>query len=161
MALALLLFGFAFVAIGVRNTQSQISGLLASDFSGAGSFWYFIAGIAAAGALGFYTPLRGASRGLILLLIVVLILSNEGFFAQLQLALKNPTPSAAPAPPAAPTASVIDSQAVAPQSTMTYPGQAASPTAPGFTIPGLTFPGQGATPTIPKAPGFTYPGQGG
>lgn len=143
MALALLLFGFAFVAIGVRNTQSQISGLLASDFSGAGSFWYFIAGIAAAGALGFYTPLRGASRGLILLLIVVLILSNEGFFAQLQLALKNPTPSTAPAPPAAPTASVIGSAASAVNQALGGPANSA------LNNPQLTAPVPDVTNIVP------------
>jgi hypothetical protein len=161
VALALLIFGFAFVAIGVRNTLSTASRLVSTDFSGAGSFWYFIAGIFIVGALGFYTPLRGASRGVILLLILVLILSNEGFFAQLLAALKSPAAATADAAPAAPAPSIINSEAVAPKSALTYPGQAASPTFPGFSIPGLTFPGQGATPSIPKAPGFTFPGQGG
>lgn len=93
MGIALLIIGLALVSTGVKNTQGALSAQLKSDFSGAGSFWYFIAGIFGLGAVGYYAPLQGASRLLIVLVILVLLLDNKGFFANLQSALGNPTPS--------------------------------------------------------------------
>ena len=107
MALALLIFGFAFVAVGVRNTQAELSALIGADFSGANSFWTYIAGIFAAGAIGYYPPMREASRLTITLIVVVLLLDNQGVFEQLQKTLAAP-PSSAPTPaPGAASPSII------------------------------------------------------
>ena len=101
MPLALLLTGLTLTSVGIQGTQATLTGLLASDLTGAGSFWYYIAGIFAVGSLGYYPPTQGVSRLLIVLIILVLLLSNEGFWVALQNGIK--TPTAAAAPPATPT----------------------------------------------------------
>ena len=98
MGFALLIIGLALVSSGLQNTYPTLGATLKSDFSGTGSFWYFITGIFAVGALGYYEPLKGASRLFILLIVIVLMFDNQGFFAQLRAALSSPKPSAKGAP---------------------------------------------------------------
>lgn len=130
MGIALLLIGLALVSSGIQNTQGQLGTLIAGDFSGAGSFWYFIAGLFAVGSVGYYQPLQGASRLLLGLIILVLLLNNKGFFAQLQSALNSPKASLTPASPVQPSTSNIV-------------GQSASATSSAFPegVPGLNITG--------------------
>lgn len=90
MALALFFIGLILVITGVKGTQGQLASLLASEFTGAGNFWAFIFGIFFLGALGYYPPLRNTSRMLIGLTLLVLILSNGGFWQNLVAAVNNP-----------------------------------------------------------------------
>jgi hypothetical protein len=102
MQIALILIGVLLLATGVQGTQGSLASQLASDFgTGSGSFWYFIVGIFAVGALGYYQPFGGASKWLLALVILVLLVANEGFFTQLQAALSQPLP-ASPVAPALP-----------------------------------------------------------
>lgn len=106
MQVALIIIGAVLLSVGFQGptAMSTLAGLLQSDFTGAGSFWYFVVGIFAAGALGYYSPFSGASKLLLLLIILVLFLSNGGFFAQLTAALQAPKPANLPeSNPAAPT----------------------------------------------------------
>lgn len=105
MALAIIIIGLLLVSVGIQDKQAQLGSLLKSDFTGAGSFWYFVAGLFIVGALGYWSPFRTASRGLILLILVVLILSNRGVFANLQSALSSPAASAPAASSSAAAAS--------------------------------------------------------
>lgn len=102
METALVLIGAILVVTGLQGTQGALASQLSSDLSGAGSFWYFIAGISAAGALGYYAPLSGASKLLLFLIVLVLLLSNQGFFAQLQAAVAGAGSVAGPVAPALP-----------------------------------------------------------
>lgn len=97
MAIGLILIGLMLISVGVQGTQTTLGPLLKSDFSGAGSFWYFIMGIIIVGAIGYYQPMQGVSRLIILLLVLVLLLTNGGFWSQLQAAIN--APAAAPAAP--------------------------------------------------------------
>jgi len=101
MGIALLLIGLALVSSGIRNTQGQLASALQTDFTGSGSFFYYIAGLFAIGAIGYYSPLRGASRLFIALVVIVMLIDNNGFLTQLQSAIQNPTPSQAPPAPIA------------------------------------------------------------
>lgn len=134
MGIALIVIGVLFISTGIRNTGAQFATLITSDFTGAGSFWYFIFGIFLAGALGYYSPLQGASRLLIGLLILVFLLSNQGFFSALQSALAAPTQA-----PAGPS-SVQPVGAPAP---MTIPA-----------APSLGFPGLSSNPFAGLIPGL-------
>lgn len=96
MALGLILIGFILIAAGVKGTQGEIARLLATEFTGAGNFWFFIAGIFLLGSIGYYTPLRGTSRLLIFLTLLVFVLTNGGFWEKLVQGLGSPI--AAPAP---------------------------------------------------------------
>lgn len=90
MALALFFIGLILVVSGIKGTQSQLATLLASEFTGDNNFWAFIVGIFFLGALGYYPPLRNTSRLLIGLVLVVLVLSNGGFWQKLTAAIGNP-----------------------------------------------------------------------
>lgn len=108
MAFALIIIGLALISTGVQNTQSQLTAAVASDFTGAGSFWYWIAGAIAAGAIGYYSPFQGASRLFLGLIILVFLLDNTGFFAAFASAIQNPVaaPSNAGSAPSAGAAAV-------------------------------------------------------
>lgn len=127
MALALIVIGLALISSGVQNTQAQLTALLAADFTGAGSFWYYILGISAAGAVGYYQPLQGTSRLLILLLLLVLLLDNNGFFSALSSAVANPV-AATPTPaPVTTGVAATASSVLAPSGIITGNGGASAP----------------------------------
>lgn len=99
MPFALLFLGLMLISVGAQGTQAQLGTQLETDFSGAGSFWYYIIGLFLCGLIGYYQPLKGASRLFLGLIILVLLLSNQGFWSQLQTALSSPTAATAPTTP--------------------------------------------------------------
>lgn len=100
MPLALIIIGSVLIITGFRNTQGEFGALLASDFSGSGNFFMYILGIAVLGGAGSNKTLQAPSRLLIVLVLLVLLLSNQGFFAQLSAALSGTiTPATAPQTP--------------------------------------------------------------
>lgn len=139
MAIGLILIGLMLISIGVQGTQTQFGALVKSDFSGAGSFWYFIVGIFIVGAIGYYQPMQGVSRLIIVLLVLVLLLTNGGFWSQLQAAIASSgiAPGTAPAgPPVAPNSGGV--------------GGGLGSLTPGFGS------NSGATP-VPSTPGIVGP----
>lgn len=102
MALLLLIGGVVLVDVAIRNTWQQIGTLLASDFTGSGSFLYWVAAVAAIGAVGYARPFASFSNLFLALLVVVFFLKNgTGFFSQLQSALSS-APAATPGTPLQP-----------------------------------------------------------
>jgi hypothetical protein len=96
MPLALLFIGILLVVSGIRNTQSTLGSLLAGDFSGKGNFLYWVAGVGAIGSLGYAKPLQNVSRLFLFLIVLVMLLSDNGFFAQITSALstaRKPAPT--------------------------------------------------------------------
>jgi len=103
MPIALLVIGIIVVLAGVKNTASQVGAQIAGDFSGAGSFWYWIVAVLIIGGLGYYQPLKPVSHLFLLLIVLVFVLSNGGIYAQLVQAIQNPQPAPAnPVPGSAP-----------------------------------------------------------
>ena len=90
MSFVFIIIGAIFLIAGVRDKQDELWALLQKDFSpsqqaqGQHSFlpWFFA--ILVIGALGYVENLKELSRAFLVLVIVVLFLSNNGFFAQLQ-----------------------------------------------------------------------------
>lgn len=127
-------FAFAFVGllifvIGIRGTHREAIELIRADFTGQGNFFTWIGAIMGIGALGYIKPIEPISKAFLSLVILVMFLSNEGFFARFQQQVFNRA-----TPPATPTAA---------------PGQApqaGAPTAPAA-IPAL--------PSIPNLPSTT------
>lgn len=107
MPYALILFGAILLVAGVRNTYGQLWTLVKGDFTGENSFLPWIAAVAVVGGLGYIPRLRPLSIAFMTLLLLVLVISNNGVFNQLQQFIKSggsaqsPTPvttgSAAPA----------------------------------------------------------------
>ena len=98
MAMFFILFGVVLVVAGTRNTQGTLWTLLEGDFTGSGNFVYWFLSILVIGARGYIKPLRPFANMLLALLIVVLLISNQGFFDKFQQAISDfraikPTPS--------------------------------------------------------------------
>lgn len=120
MPVALLIIGVILAIVGLRDRQAQLGAQLAADFSGAGSFWTFVGGVGAVGALGLYAPARDVSRAMLGLIVLVFILSNRGVFANLQAALASPQ-SAAPATGSSATAAPTGTSAPNYTSALPFP----------------------------------------
>lgn len=96
MPFALLLIGAVLIVAGIRNKLTDLGSLLVGDFSGANNFFYWMAGIAAIGSLGYYKPMQETSRLFLALVVLSMLLADQGFFTQLVAALqsvKAPTPA--------------------------------------------------------------------
>jgi hypothetical protein len=89
MPYALLLAGALLVVAAVRNTQADLFALLKGDFTGPKNFVFWFSSIMAVGSLGYIPKLKPLSNALLVLVVVVLFLSNKGFFAQLEQQLKS------------------------------------------------------------------------
>lgn len=84
MPFALLFIGILFLVLGIRDTQKEFVTLIHGDFTGAGNFIYFIVALLVIGALGYIPKLKPLSDAFLVLVLVVIFLSNKGFFAQFQ-----------------------------------------------------------------------------
>lgn len=82
MPFALLIVGVLLVTSGVRNTYADLFTLVKGDLTGSGSFLHWALAILIIGAVGYVDELKPFSRAFMALLIVVLFLSNGGFFAK-------------------------------------------------------------------------------
>jgi len=78
---------FVIIAVGVlllvaayRNTQSELFALVKNDLVGSPSYLTWILVIGAIGAVGYIRPLKPISTAFLVLVIIVLFLSNGGFF---------------------------------------------------------------------------------
>lgn len=102
MPLLFLGTGLVLIVAGVKGNPTGLWTLIKSDFSGTDSFVYWMTSILALGALGYVPQLKNLSRLFIILVLVVLVLDNKGFFAQLQSYL-NSTSSSSTSSTAAPS----------------------------------------------------------
>lgn len=112
MPLLLIGTGLVLVLTGLNGDAPALYELLASDFSGPGSFIYWLLAMLVLGALGYIKGLENLSKLFLILVIIVLFLDNGGFFTQFQAFLKqtqgttaSTTGAATPATPAAPSVS--------------------------------------------------------
>jgi len=76
------------IVTGSRGTYRQFGTLVAGEFTGDRNFLYFAAGIGAVGAIGYINALRTFSRLFLTLILIGIVVSNKGFFANLQAAIK-------------------------------------------------------------------------
>jgi hypothetical protein len=82
MPFVLLVVGLALVISAYQNTQSQLYALLVQDFTGQGSFTVWVIAILVIGGLGYIKPIKPITDAFLILVIIVLFLSNGGFFAK-------------------------------------------------------------------------------
>jgi len=80
MPLALLVIGIIFLVAAIRGTQDDLFDILKDDFAGSNSFLIWGLAFFIIGAAGYYRPLLPLSRAFMVLIVVVLFLSNQGFF---------------------------------------------------------------------------------
>jgi hypothetical protein len=80
MPLALLTIGVIFLIAAVRGTHQLLFDTLKDDFTGPNNFIYWGLALFVISAAGYYKPLRPLSNAFMLLVVLVLFLSNRGFF---------------------------------------------------------------------------------
>lgn len=80
MPLALLVIGLVFLIAAVRGTHGLLFETLKDDFTGPNNFIYWGLALFVISAAGYYRPLRPLSNAFMLLVVLVLFLSNRGFF---------------------------------------------------------------------------------
>lgn len=89
------LFGLILIVAGTRGRVNSGSPSLVSlvkdDFTGTNPFWKWMLAILLIGAIGYIPNLRPISRGFMVLVIVVFLLSNQGLFTQLTNTFKSGT----------------------------------------------------------------------
>lgn len=76
--------GLIFILAGLKGNAGQLYNLLAQDFTGKNNYIYWMVSILVLGSLGYVPSLQKLSRLFLILVLLVLLLDNKGFFAQLQ-----------------------------------------------------------------------------
>jgi hypothetical protein len=102
MPFALVGIGLILIVTGVRDTYGQLGAQLTKDFTGSQNFTVWILAIGSVGALGYVRELRTFSHYFLALILLSLILANQGFFQKFTTQWK-----AGPTIPTAPTDSAI------------------------------------------------------
>lgn len=88
MPFALVVIGLLLVVTGARGTQKEFGDLLYKDFTGPGNFTYWLVSLGAIGALGYIDELRTFSRLFMALIIIAMIVKNQGLFDKFTQALQ-------------------------------------------------------------------------
>lgn len=89
MPFALVFVGLLLIVVGAKGTQGAFASELTEDFTGPGNFIWWIAAIGSVGALGYVPSLRKFSIVFMSLILVAMLISNQGFFQKLSDALKS------------------------------------------------------------------------
>jgi hypothetical protein len=100
MPVILLVIGILLIVSAIKGTEHELGKLIQEDFTGSGSFLYWLAAIGVLGALGYVPALKTPSRYLIALIIVAMVFSNQGVLSKLLQAIQSPQAAASVAPPA-------------------------------------------------------------
>jgi len=87
MPFAFLFAGVILVVAAVRGKQDDLFALLKGDFTGQNSFLVWLAALGAVGAVGYIPGAAPVSRAMLVLVLIVLVLSNRGFFSQFRQAV--------------------------------------------------------------------------
>lgn len=87
MAFPLVIIGLILIVSGIRNTTGTLGTLVANDFTGSKNFFYWLGAMLIVGSVGYIPKAQTASRAFIVLIMVVMIISDKGFFAQFVSAL--------------------------------------------------------------------------
>ncbi len=97
MAYALIVIGLMLTIAGTRGKQNDLFTLVEGDFTGDKSFIYWLIAIAIIGGVGYAPGLKGLSQAFMALVLIVLVLSNQGIFTNFTSALGKTTASPVPA----------------------------------------------------------------
>ena len=89
MPYALILIGIILLASAIKGDLATLGALLKRDlFSPKDNFLYWLVAIIILGAIGYIKSLRPFSDAFLLLVIVVFVVANKGFFVKFTEALK-------------------------------------------------------------------------
>ena len=109
------IIGITLVISGVRGQTAQLLALVKADFTGSPSYIDWMVGILVVGAIGYIPQLKTISRLFMAIVLIDLLFTNQGFFAQFtrqteavpesttQSSTQTQAPTSLPALPALPT----------------------------------------------------------
>lgn len=117
MPFLLLIVGIILIVAAYRGSVDSLFRLLVGDFTGPGSFLFWVAAILMIGSIGYIPGFRKLSITFLTLILVVLFLRNRGVFDQLTAAIRA---SASSTPQAADTSTTGAGTAAAPQESSPY-----------------------------------------
>jgi len=93
MPFVFLIVGIGMLVVAVRGTQQTAFALLQSEFSGPNSFTRWALAIFIIGTIGYVPSIRPATRALLVLVMLVIVLKNgTGLFSKFNQQIANPTP---------------------------------------------------------------------
>lgn len=86
MGWPIIVIGLALLMVGIRGKVEEFHSLLADDFgpNSGSNFIGWIMALLFIAAIGAYRPLRPISDGFLALIVIAILLSNQGFFARLE-----------------------------------------------------------------------------
>lgn len=87
MPFILIMLGILLFVTAIRGTTGQLASLLSQDVFGQRGFIVWVIAVLVIGAVGYVQKLKGISDAFLVLLVIVLFLSNRGFFAQFNRAI--------------------------------------------------------------------------
>lgn len=87
MPFALAIVGIVLLVSALRGTSGALFAAIKSDFTGSGNYLYWVIAIMLIGSIGYIKKLQPVSDAFLALLLIVLMISNKGFFAQFMAAL--------------------------------------------------------------------------
>lgn len=91
MPIFFLLIGILLVIVAINDKLSTLTGLLKDDFIPSSSqpgFAVWILAIFAIGAIGYVKELKPFSNAFLVLVVIGILLSNKGFFAQFETSIE-------------------------------------------------------------------------
>lgn len=91
MPIFILIVGVMLVVVGINNKIPELTTLLKDDFRPKGNvpgFHMWILAIFIAGSLGYVKSFRPVANAFLVLIVIGLFLSNEGFFDKFTSSLK-------------------------------------------------------------------------
>lgn len=91
MPYVILIIGLFMTVVGYRGKQAELQALIKDDFTGPDNFLRWLVAIAIVGGLGYVRPIRPIANSFLALLIIVMFLSNGGFFNRLNEVYKRVT----------------------------------------------------------------------
>lgn len=103
MPFAIIVIGILMIVVAIRNTYADLGKEIVDDFTGPTNFWYWITALFIIGAVGYIEELKKASDLMLALVLISLILSNQGFFAKFVEQLKSGSATAPPPGPPPPS----------------------------------------------------------
>lgn len=91
MPIFFLIVGILLIVVAINNKMSDLGTLIKDDFAPQGNqagFAVWIVAIFVIGSLGYVKTFKPVANAFIALIVVIMILSNRGFFANFNKAIK-------------------------------------------------------------------------
>ena len=87
MPLAFIVIGIVLLTAAVRGKHQELFDLVKGDMMGKNNFFIWIVALGGIGAAGYIPGIAPVSRAMLVLVLIVLVLSNKGFFSQFRSAV--------------------------------------------------------------------------